>query len=79
MNQLAYPILADSVCQQNFRVFFPNTEICAGYVNSTKDFCGVGALFKEINQSLEITNAAHTVDVKGRIGEIWRMSQSIME
>ena len=41
LNQLAYPILDDSVCKQHWDDFIPNTEICAGYVNQTKDFCGV--------------------------------------
>ena len=41
MNQLAYPILDDSACQKHWVDYLPNTEICAGYENSTKDFCAV--------------------------------------
>ena len=50
MNQLAYPILDDSVCQNHWNDFIPNAEICAGYENSTKDFCGVSVT--EISLSL---------------------------
>jgi transmembrane serine protease 2 len=40
LNQLMYPILDDSICAKHWDDFLPNTEICAGYENSTKDFCG---------------------------------------
>merc|ERR550539_109203 len=40
LNQLAYPILADSICANHWDDFLPNTEICAGYENQVKDFCG---------------------------------------
>lgn len=42
MNQVDLPILSDSVCQQHFKGFLPNTEICAGYENGHKDWCTVG-------------------------------------
>jgi len=40
LNQLMYPILADSICANIWDDFLPTNEICAGYQNSTKDFCG---------------------------------------
>lgn len=45
MNQLVYPILGDSVCQDLWNEwYFPDTEICAGYQSEGKDFCGVSQL-----------------------------------
>ena len=41
MNQVDLPILADKICQQHFKGFIPNTEICAGYENAHKDWCTV--------------------------------------
>ena len=41
MNQVDLPILDDSVCQQHFPDFLPNTELCAGYENAHKDWCAV--------------------------------------
>ena len=41
LNQVAMPILADSVCQSHWTDFLPNTEVCAGYENGGKDFCSV--------------------------------------
>ena len=41
MNQVAMPILADSVCQTHWQDFLPNTEVCAGYESGGKDFCSV--------------------------------------
>ncbi|XP_045213760.1 chymotrypsinogen A-like isoform X2 [Mercenaria mercenaria] len=40
LNQLNYPILDDSVCANHWTDFLPYTEICAGYENQLKDFCG---------------------------------------
>ncbi|XP_060571115.1 chymotrypsinogen A-like [Ruditapes philippinarum] len=40
LNQLKYPILDDSICANHWDDFLPNTEICAGYENQKKDFCG---------------------------------------
>lgn len=41
LNQVDLPILDDSVCQSEFPVFLSNTEVCAGYKNQGKDWCGV--------------------------------------
>ena len=41
MNQVDLPILDDSVCQQHFPDYLPNTELCAGYENAHKDWCAV--------------------------------------
>ena len=41
MNQVDLPILADTLCQQHFPGFLPDTELCAGYENQGKDWCGV--------------------------------------
>lgn len=41
LNQLAYPILDDSVCANHWTDFLPVNELCAGYENQRKDFCGV--------------------------------------
>jgi len=40
MNQVDLPILDDSVCQSEFPVFLTATEVCAGYKNQGKDWCG---------------------------------------
>jgi len=42
LNQLAYPILDDEECIDLWNEWYlPETEICAGYHNAGKDFCGV--------------------------------------
>ncbi|KAH3869477.1 plasma kallikrein-like [Dreissena polymorpha] len=40
LNQLLYPIVDDSICANHWDDFLPATEICAGYENQHKDFCG---------------------------------------
>ncbi|KAL3875570.1 hypothetical protein ACJMK2_033511 [Sinanodonta woodiana] len=53
LNQVDLPILADSVCQAHFPDFIPDGEVCAGYENGNKDFCGddIGSplLCKDLN------------------------------
>ena len=48
MNQVDLPILDDSVCQQHYPDFLPNTELCAGYENAKKDWCAVSQTFSII-------------------------------
>jgi len=45
LNQLMYPILDDSICANHWDDFLPATELCAGYENQRKDFCGVRTSF----------------------------------
>ena len=40
LNQVDLPILSDQECQQHWTDYIPATEICAGYNNGGKDFCG---------------------------------------
>ncbi|XP_052820910.1 chymotrypsinogen A-like [Mya arenaria] len=40
LNQLMYPILDDSICANHWDDFLPANELCAGYENQRKDFCG---------------------------------------
>jgi len=40
MNQVDLPILSDSQCQSHFPGYLPATELCAGYENQGKDWCG---------------------------------------
>ena len=48
MNQLAMPILDDSVCKNIWQDFITGTEICAGYENAGKDFCAVSTRHRVI-------------------------------
>ena len=42
MNQISMPILTDSICTSEYHDgFIPIKQICAGYKNGGKDFCGV--------------------------------------
>ena len=45
MNQVALPIIDDATCQSHWNDFLPATELCAGYENGGKDFCGVVYFF----------------------------------
>ncbi|KAL4240264.1 Tryptase beta-2 [Mactra antiquata] len=40
MNQVDLPIVDDSICANHWNDFLPATELCAGYENGGKDFCG---------------------------------------
>ena len=52
MNQIAIPIRDDTVCQQHFQGYLPNTEICAGMENSGKDWCVVSCFLLDLNNIL---------------------------
>ena len=44
MNQLPMPILYGNICKLYFTGYIQTLELCAGYVNGSKDFCAVSAI-----------------------------------
>jgi hypothetical protein len=41
LKQVGLPIMADNVCSKHWTDYLAATELCAGYEDGGKDFCGV--------------------------------------